>query len=1046
MANSVKIRIDGDTKGFEKALGSIEGATKKTISAVVKGTGIIAAGFGAATVASLNFAGELEQNMGGSEAVFKEYASEIQGAAEAAFKNMGLSASDYLATANKMGALFKGAGFEMAEAADITQKAMQRAADVASIMGIDVSMAMESIAGAAKGNFTMMDNLGVAMNETTLNAYALEIGLGKTTAQMTNQEKVALAMEMFLDRTAYATGNYAKENDTLAGSLSTAKAALENFMSGAGTVDEVVKSLTNAGDVILGNLTALVPRLAEGAGELVKGLIPSLIEMIVENAPQLIEAGLEVISAFIQAIEDNSSEIARAALLIGQTLIEGIIKIIPQLAEVAGQIIAQFAKELGNTYPLLKPLANAIEFLANNIKSLTVGIIAVVAAFKMIAILQSVITWFKATKAATAAYGTALNAMRTNYVLTNTQMATLNKGLSASQLIFGVLTGSVKLTSAQFKQLAVDVALSTAGISILIGLVAVGASKMSEMADSTSEPTEETKSLTEEINELNKSYDEEIKAIDATKNEELAKIKVVEKLKDELYALENQFKSNTLSEEEEKEVQKQFNGVANELNSIIPGIVNNLYDETGAINIQKGAVDELTDSYIEMAKAKAMATAYESKMNAAAKKIVDAEEKLEETQEKWNKMHSSSEIRPKYNYKTGEQEGYITVYHKEGGGFWESEDFVEAKTALTTAETTLENATKELDTYVGKYNESMAEIATLTKDETKELGETAEGTATGVTNTVNKETEKQKTAIEQAVEYELYTLERANKLGIITEKEYYDGLQKIRDKYFAEGSEDWQEYTEDIEDYYDSVFKDIKAKVDKLADNFIDKTNKTYATITLDADGEIQTWHMLSDMDSQNKQLKYYLSLLEQLKEKRGEIPKDAVSELSGMDTKEAVTFLETMLNASDEQWNNWVSGIEENKALAKELSKEIYADEIEANQEIIQKLVDEWGEVPDNFFKIGEACGDEYGDGFKEALNKVGGQLKDAAMGLFSTFSASLSLQPANSAANGQSTVNNYTDNRITNITAASSSPHAIAEAQKQAGIYQEHTGKFGG
>ena len=32
---------------------------------------------------------------------------------------------------------------------------------------------------------------------------------------MTTQEKVALAMEMFLDRTAYAAGNYAKENETL---------------------------------------------------------------------------------------------------------------------------------------------------------------------------------------------------------------------------------------------------------------------------------------------------------------------------------------------------------------------------------------------------------------------------------------------------------------------------------------------------------------------------------------------------------------------------------------------------------------------------------------------------------------------------------------------------------------------------------------------------------------------------------------------------------------------------------------------------------------
>jgi hypothetical protein len=34
---------------------------------------------------------------------------------------------------------------------------MQRAADVASVMGLDTTMAMDSIAGAAKGNFTMIN-------------------------------------------------------------------------------------------------------------------------------------------------------------------------------------------------------------------------------------------------------------------------------------------------------------------------------------------------------------------------------------------------------------------------------------------------------------------------------------------------------------------------------------------------------------------------------------------------------------------------------------------------------------------------------------------------------------------------------------------------------------------------------------------------------------------------------------------------------------------------------------------------------------------------
>lgn len=103
---------------------------------------------------AVNLGGELEQNIGGTEAVFGKFADKIKATAYDAYKNMGMSASDYMATANKMAALFQGSGLEQSKAVDLTSEAMQRAADVASVMGIDTSMAMESIAGAAKGNFT----------------------------------------------------------------------------------------------------------------------------------------------------------------------------------------------------------------------------------------------------------------------------------------------------------------------------------------------------------------------------------------------------------------------------------------------------------------------------------------------------------------------------------------------------------------------------------------------------------------------------------------------------------------------------------------------------------------------------------------------------------------------------------------------------------------------------------------------------------------------------------------------------------------------------
>lgn len=232
---------------------------------------LAALGIGKIIGDSIMSGGELEQQLGGVEVVFSEHAESMRKAAATAYKDMGLSESDYLAKANKMGALLKGSGFDTGYASAMSQQVMQRASDVASNMGVDVKDAMEAVAGAAKGNFTMMDNLGVAMNDTTLQAYAQEKGLGKLE---TTQQKVNAAMQMFLDKTEYAAGNYARENDTFSGSLTTAKAQLENMTADLGT--QLLPTATSLLTMARGGLEAISPlivSLGEGLNSVAQYLI-----------------------------------------------------------------------------------------------------------------------------------------------------------------------------------------------------------------------------------------------------------------------------------------------------------------------------------------------------------------------------------------------------------------------------------------------------------------------------------------------------------------------------------------------------------------------------------------------------------------------------------------------------------------------------------------------------------------------------------------------------------------------------------------------------
>lgn len=287
----------------EKRFTAFETAMKQ---AVVGGFGAVVTAAAAAVKSAIPLGMELEQNLGGTEAVFGEYAESVQTLAETAYKNMGLSASDYMATANKMGSLFQGSGLEQVRAMELSTKAMQRAADVASVMGIDASMAMESIAGAAKGNFTMMDNLGVAMNATTLSAYALEKGINFEWKTASNAEKAELAMQMFFERTEQYAGNFAREaNSTLAGSFGRMKTNIQDILAKMVLGQDIKPSLENLQESVLAfahNIVPAVVAILNQLPDLVSGVL-STIGPVIEQAlgdirspfGEILIAGLKVI-------------------------------------------------------------------------------------------------------------------------------------------------------------------------------------------------------------------------------------------------------------------------------------------------------------------------------------------------------------------------------------------------------------------------------------------------------------------------------------------------------------------------------------------------------------------------------------------------------------------------------------------------------------------------------------------------------------------------------------------------------------------------------
>ena len=353
---------------FEK-LGSV----LKSVG-IAMGTVLVAAGaavykLGKAVVEQF---GQLEQNLGGSEAVFGEYAASMQKTGEDAYRNLGVSQSEYLATANKMGALFQGVGVDQQTSLALTEKAMQRAADMASVMGIETSAALEAVTGAAKGNFTMMDNLGVAMNATSIQAYAVAKGLDFAWSSATQAQKAEIAMQMFFENTEQYAGNFARESSqTITGSIGMLKAAAQSWVAGLGNAEADTRALTrnmiDAFKTVMTNITPvlenIVKALPEALGAVfsemstllptilttVTSIFKQLLGMLIKLLPELIPVAVDAVMTIIWALVDNLPLLVSTAAQLILALVNGIGKALPELIPAIVQaVVLIVASLLGN--------------------------------------------------------------------------------------------------------------------------------------------------------------------------------------------------------------------------------------------------------------------------------------------------------------------------------------------------------------------------------------------------------------------------------------------------------------------------------------------------------------------------------------------------------------------------------------------------------------------------------------------------------------------------------------------------------------------------
>ena len=157
---SVIIDTQLNNDGLNSGLNKIESTAKKALKGVGIAVGTVATAFAGIITASVNARGELEQNIGGVETLFKDSADKVIKNANNAYKTAGMSANKYMEMTTSFAAsLLQSVAGNTEKAADIADMAMTDMSDNANKMGTSMDLIQNAYQGFAKQNYTMLDNL-----------------------------------------------------------------------------------------------------------------------------------------------------------------------------------------------------------------------------------------------------------------------------------------------------------------------------------------------------------------------------------------------------------------------------------------------------------------------------------------------------------------------------------------------------------------------------------------------------------------------------------------------------------------------------------------------------------------------------------------------------------------------------------------------------------------------------------------------------------------------------------------------------------------------
>ena len=314
------------------------------------------------------------------------------------------------------------------------------------------------------------------------------------------------------------------------------------------------------------------------------------------------------------------------------------------------------------------------------------------------------------------------------------------------------------------------------------------------------------------------------------------------------------------------------------------------------------------------------------------------------------------------------------------------------------------------------YHQKIIEEYSKEEESAKKTADTVSKSNTKKSTSTKKYLKELEKAQKEARDKEFRDLEFSHQMGYMKDSEYYTKLARLRDKYFENGSADWQKYTlkinkyqvelvekqkEDIINLYDEISREAEnaiESVEKKYESLKTKLSKsvpiaTKHTATFVGQGaglvlENGVWrnhkdyiveeYRASDFKAETEKLKRLYTLFDAIKNKG--VSNEFLSQFTSLSTDDMMGTANALLSMSEKDFSEFYTSWQRFQSVADNTAyklteperDEIISEYGSLGDDLKQSLTDAFGTIPETFYEYGMLSAEEFGKGFASRVNTV--------------------------------------------------------------------------